>query len=82
LLKKWASAHLLLDIFHKRCYNYSILGADMSNHKEIDQKLPKNSKPALNSKPLVHLQALAKNTKPKNIPQVNKTIMKKVGRGR
>jgi hypothetical protein len=54
----------------------------MSNHKEIDQKLPKNSKPALNSKPLVHLQALAKNTKPKNIPQVNKTIMKKVGRGR
>jgi hypothetical protein len=54
----------------------------MSDHKESDQKLPKNGKPALNSKPLAHLQALAKNTKPKNIPQVNKSIMKKVGRGR
>ena len=54
----------------------------MSNHKESDQKLPKTGKPQLNSKPLAHLQALAKNTKPKNIPQVNKSIMKKVGRGR
>jgi hypothetical protein len=54
----------------------------MSNHKESDQNLPKNGKPTLNSKPLVHLQALAKNTKPKNIPQVSKNIMKKVGRGR
>ena len=54
----------------------------MSNHTERDQKLSKTGKPTLNSKPLVHLQALAKNTKPKNIPQVNKTIMKKVGRGR
>ena len=54
----------------------------MSNHTERDQKLPKTGKPALNSKPLVHLQSLAKNTKPKNIPQVSKNIMKKVGRGR
>jgi hypothetical protein len=54
----------------------------MSDNKESDQKLPKTGKPQLNSKPLAHLQALAKNTKPKNIPQVNKSIMKKVGRGR
>ena len=54
----------------------------MTDNKESDQKLPKTGKPQLNSKPLAHLQALAKNTKPKNIPQVNKSIMKKVGRGR
>jgi hypothetical protein len=54
----------------------------MNDNKESDQKLPKTGKPQLNSKPLAQLQALAKNTKPKNIPQVNKNIMKKVGRGR
>lgn len=54
----------------------------MNSNKQSDLKLPKNGKPTLNSKPNVNIQALAKNTKPKNIPQVNKNIMKKVGRGR
>ena len=51
-------------------------------NKEGDQKLPKNGKPTKNTKALVDLLALAKNTKPKNTRQVNKNTMKKVGRGR
>jgi hypothetical protein len=48
--------------------------------KDGDQKLPK-SVPDLKTKPLTHLQGLVKNTKPKNMPMVNRTIQKKVGRG-
>jgi hypothetical protein len=48
--------------------------------KDSDQKPPK-SVPDLRTKPLNHLQALVKNSKPKNMPMVNRTIQKKVGRG-
>jgi len=57
------------------------LGVDMANHKERDPNTTKSGKPKLHSKPLADLQAMVKSARPKNIPVINRAIMKKVGRG-
>jgi hypothetical protein len=57
------------------------LGVDMSSHKERDPNTTKSGKPKLHSKPLAELQAMVKSARPKNIPVINRAIMKKVGRG-
>jgi hypothetical protein len=54
----------------------------MANHKERDPNTTKSGKPKLHSKPLADLQAMVKSARPKNVPSINKAIMKKVGRGR
>lgn len=54
----------------------------MSNHKERDPNTTKSGKPKLHSKPLAELQAMANTVRPKNLPNLNKAIQKKVGRGR
>jgi hypothetical protein len=53
----------------------------MSNNKERDPNTTKTGKPKLHSKPLADLQAMAKTTRPKNVPMLNRAIQKKVGRG-
>jgi hypothetical protein len=58
-----------------------ILGVDMANHKERDPNTTKSGKPKLHSKPLAELQAMVKSARPKNIPMINRAIVKKVGRG-
>jgi hypothetical protein len=57
------------------------LGVDMSSHKERDPNTTKSGKPKLHSKPLADLQAMVKSARPKNVPMINRAIMKKVGRG-
>ena len=54
----------------------------MSNHKNRDPNTTKSGKPKLHSKPLAELQSMVKSSRPKNVPTINKAIMKKVGRGR
>lgn len=53
----------------------------MANHRERDPNTTKSGKPKLHSKPLAELQAMVKSARPKNVPQINRAIMKKVGRG-
>jgi hypothetical protein len=59
-----------------------LTGEIMSNHKERDPNTTKSGKPNLHSKPLAELQAMANTVRPKNLPNLNKSIQKKVGRGR
>jgi len=81
--KWWGNPTILIDIYSNRCYNhFYILGVDMSSHKERDPNTTKSGKPKLHSKPLADLQAMVKSARPKNVPLINKAIMKKVGRGR
>ena len=54
----------------------------MANHKERDPNTTKSGKPKLHSKPLAELHSMVKSARPKNVPTINKAIMKKVGRGR
>jgi hypothetical protein len=54
----------------------------MANLKERDPNTTKSGKPKLHSKPLAELQAMVKSARPKTVPQINKAIMKKQGRGR
>lgn len=54
----------------------------MSNHKDRDPNTTKSGKPKLHSKPLAELQAMVKTARPKNVPLINKAIVKKQGRGR
>ena len=53
----------------------------MASHKERDPNVTKSGKPKLHSKPLAELQSMVKNARPKNVPLINRAIMKKVGRG-
>lgn len=54
----------------------------MANHRERDPNTTKSGKPKLHSKTIADLQAMAKSARPKTVPQINKAIMKKQGRGR
>ena len=54
----------------------------MASHKERDPNTTKSGKPKLHSKPLADLQAMVKTARPKIVPQINKAIGKKQGRGR
>jgi hypothetical protein len=54
----------------------------MTNHRDRDPNVTKSGKPKLHSKPLADLQAMVKTARPKTVPQINKAITKKQGRGR
>ena len=54
----------------------------MANISERDPNKTKTGKPKLHSKTMSELQTMAKSARPKQLPQINKAIMKKSGRGR
>ncbi len=53
----------------------------MANTQHRDPNTTKTGKPKLHSKPLAELQQMVKSARPKNVPQINRAIMKKTGRG-
>ena len=54
----------------------------MSNVVHRDPNKTKTGKPKLHSKPVSELQQMLKGARPKQIPQINRAITKKSGRGR
>ena len=54
----------------------------MTNVVHRDPNKTKTGKPKLHSKPVAELQQMLKSARPKQIPNINRAITKKSGRGR